>query len=355
MASIPNTGVCDVRFPIKPHGVSCATRRNGAVEGGIDIDIDINININTDTDTEPDALGPPMSRVRPTVSGLGRIPSRAHGNTTCGMPQPSDHQDFGVLTASVRVAKLVGLSRSTDSGETLLLGHSHATSGALAFAAAATLVPVAAADAMELIQGPVRISAMELVLGTLITAGAALLPDIDHPKGTIAQSLGPVSHYLAKGVSTISGGHRHATHSLLFVILAGWATWAGQHFLGRPFTLGLVFVMLAFGVRALHLSPSGDSLRAYGLCVIFAGAGTILMHRWLPDTPRWLPFAIGLGCLIHLVGDCLTERGCPLLWPLKQRAAIPVISRTGNKVETWILTPLMGVGTLVLLYLYAVP
>ena len=233
-----------------------------------------------------------------------------------------------------------------------MLGHSHATSGALAFATAATIVPV---PVMQFVQGPVRVSALELILGTFITAGAALLPDIDHPKGTIGQSLGPVSHYLAKGVSAISGGHRKGTHGLLFVLFAGWAAWAGVHFVGRYFTLGVVFTMLAFGIRALRLSPQGDSFRAYGLCILLAGAGTVLMDRWLPDAPYWLPFSLGLGALIHIVGDCLTDRGCPLFWPLKPRLTLPVISRTGNKVETWVLTPAMGLVTIALLYIYALP
>ncbi|WP_280461067.1 metal-dependent hydrolase [Nocardia carnea] len=233
-----------------------------------------------------------------------------------------------------------------------MLGHSHATSGALAFATAATVVPV---PVMEFVRGPVDVSALELILGALITAGAALLPDIDHPGGTIGDSLGPLSNAVAKGVATVSGGHRKGTHGLLFVLLAGWATWAGVNYLGRYFTLGVIFVMLAFGIRALHLTPRGDSFRAWGLCVLLAGGGTVLMDRWLPDSPYWLPFAIGLGALIHIVGDCLTDRGCPLLWPLKPRLAVPIISRTGNKVETWVLTPAMGLVTIALFYLYAVP
>ncbi|MBF6089109.1 metal-dependent hydrolase [Nocardia cyriacigeorgica] len=233
-----------------------------------------------------------------------------------------------------------------------MLGHSHATSGALAFAAAATTAPVAV---LELVQGPVRVSAIELVLGTIITAGAALLPDIDHPKGTISHSLGPVSHLLSQGVSAVSGGHRHGTHSFLFVLLAGWATWAGQHVWGKYFTFGLIFFMLALGARALHLCPSGDSLKAYGPCVLLAGGGTLLMARWLPDVPPWLPFAIGLGVLIHILGDCLTDKGCPLLWPLGTRVGIPLISRTGNKIETWLLTPAMTLATIALLYVHTVP
>jgi membrane-bound metal-dependent hydrolase YbcI (DUF457 family) len=30
-----------------------------------------------------------------------------------------------------------------------------------------------------------------------------------------------------------------------------------------------------------------------------------------------MPFAIGLGTLAHLVGDCFTREGCPLFWPVR--------------------------------------
>ncbi|MFE9558167.1 hypothetical protein ACFYMW_30965 [Streptomyces sp. NPDC006692] len=40
-----------------------------------------------------------------------------------------------------------------------------------------------------------------------------------------------------------------------------------------------------------------------------------------------------------------------LLWPLKTRYEIVLIKRSGNKVETEIPTPLMGIATIVLLWL----
>lgn len=235
-----------------------------------------------------------------------------------------------------------------------MLGHSHAISGALAFAASAAAAGAVAGYA-GLHEVPFHPGAVELILGTLITAGAALLPDIDHPNGTIAHALGPITKHLSKFVSEISGGHRHATHSVLFMLGAGAVTWVGEYFGGKIFTLILAFVMLALGIRALHLSPSGETFRAWGPCVLLAGAGTVVMWRWLPATPNWLPFAIALGCLAHLVGDCLTDRGCPLLWPLKFKLSIPLISRTGNTMETWVLTPLMACGTIALLCLYSDP
>jgi len=193
----------------------------------------------------------------------------------------------------------------------------------------------------------------DLLLGTALTAGAALLPDVDHPNGTIAHTYGPISHAFCKGVCRISGGHRHATHSFAFVAAVTYGTWAGEHWLGRWFTLGLVFLLLSLAVRALHLCPPGKGLHVWGTVTVLAAAGTFGMAHWISDKPAWLPFSVGLGALVHLFGDCLTDHGCRLFWPLQIRTGVPLIARTGNKVETWVLSPLFTLGALALLW-YAI-
>lgn len=228
-----------------------------------------------------------------------------------------------------------------------MLGHSHSTSGALAWGAAAAWVPVSL--------WPSHLDAKDILLGTFITAGSALLPDLDHPEGTISHFLGPVSHYFCKFVSWASGGHRHATHSFLFVALVTAGSWAGVHYLGRPFTLGLVYVLLSLAVRALHLCPPGKGVHSWGVVVLLAGAGTALMYRWIPAEPKWLPVSVGLGALVHLAGDCLTERGCPLFWPIPIRFEIPIIKHTGNKVETWFLAPLFAVAAVISVFIATAP
>lgn len=231
-----------------------------------------------------------------------------------------------------------------------MLGHSHATSGALGWSAAAAALPLSVLTFPVLYDGDARIGTVDLLLGVFLTAGAALLPDMDHPDGTIANFLGPLSEAFCQVVSWISGGHRQATHSLLFVVLVGVGTWAGMTFIGRPFTLGLVFVLLALAVRALHLCPPGRGIRAWGTVLALALAGTFAMTHWISDAPPWLPFCVALGTLVHIAGDCLTDRGCPLLWPIKKRISLPIIDRTGNKLETWVLAPLFMAGTVVLLW-----
>ncbi|WP_067537438.1 metal-dependent hydrolase [Nocardia crassostreae] len=229
-----------------------------------------------------------------------------------------------------------------------MLGHSHATSGALAWSAAAAALPLTVLTYPAMLPGSIR--PVDLVMGTFLTAGAALLPDADHPNGTISHVLGPISHYACRFISWISGGHRHGTHSLLFVGAVAYGTWAGEHWIGRPFTLALVFFLLALAVKALGLAPSGDGIKSWGTVVILATCGTFVIDHWISDKPAWLPFSVGLGALAHLIGDCLTVRGCRLLWPLDIKTQIPIIDRTGNKMETLILVPLFALGTIALLW-----
>lgn len=224
-----------------------------------------------------------------------------------------------------------------------MLGHSHATSGALAWAVAApTLAPHVLGTDLQV---------EDVIVGTVLCAGAALLPDLDHPDGTIANFLGPVSRGLTHVVNAISGGHRHATHSFFFAGLTGVGTWAGERYLGPYFVQVLVFVLLALASRALHLCPAGDGFRSWGVIASEAFLGTLIVQRWLPTVPDWLPYLVALGCVAHLIGDCLTERGCPLLWPFGHRFGIPLISHTGNKLETRFLSPAMAVGAVVALWL----
>lgn len=237
------------------------------------------------------------------------------------------------------------MARTAGGG--LVLGHSHSTSGALAWAAAAAWIPAAV--------WPAHLNTQDILMGTFITAGSALLPDFDHPDGTIAHFLGPISHMFCRFVEWISGGHRHATHSLLFVAGVTAGTWAGVHYLGRPFTLGLVYILLSLAIRALHLCPPGKGIHSWGVVLLLAVGGTFLMDRWIGSSPSWLPVAVGIGAAAHLVGDCLTDRGCPLLWPIPGRFGIPLIKRTGEKLETGFLTPVMAVGAVVALYFATTP
>ncbi|MFI5529267.1 metal-dependent hydrolase [Kitasatospora sp. NPDC051853] len=227
-----------------------------------------------------------------------------------------------------------------------MMGHSHAVSGAMLYAGTAPFLAPMLFD--------VHLAPADVLMGTVLAAGAALLPDLDHHDGTIANFLGPVSKVLCRFVAWASGGHRHATHSLLFVALMGGGTWAGISYLGRNFTLGMTFFLLALAIRALRLHPPGDGPTMWITIIGLSVLGTAGMDTWLPSAPGWLPYAVALGTLAHLLGDCLTKKGAPLLWPHKERYETVLIKRSGNAVETKVLVPIMSVATFVLLWFTAV-
>jgi membrane-bound metal-dependent hydrolase YbcI (DUF457 family) len=227
-----------------------------------------------------------------------------------------------------------------------MMGHSHAVSGALLFAATAPYLP-------PLVMHH-HLSSQEIIMGTVLCAGAALLPDLDHHDGTIANFLGPVSKILCRFVAWISGGHRHATHSIFFIAFMTLGTWAGVSYGGRWFTLGMTFFLLALAVRGLNICPPGHGFAAWGTIMAMALLGTGVIAKFIPSAPGWLPYAVGLGCLAHLLGDSITKMGAPWLWPLKNRYEIVVIKSSGNKLETEILVPIMGIATVGLLWFTAI-
>lgn len=98
----------------------------------------------------------------------------------------------------------------------------------------------------------------------------SLLPDIDHPKSKIGR-LVPWLSYPIAGIF----GHRQITHSLL-------AVFGVSYFL--------------FGNNAIAI-------------------------------------ALGIGYLSHLIGDFLTDSGCPLLWPYPKRFSFPITITTGGIME----------------------
>ncbi|MEV5407597.1 metal-dependent hydrolase [Thermopolyspora sp. NPDC052614] len=230
-----------------------------------------------------------------------------------------------------------------------MMGHSHALSGAVIWLASAPalagLTPVA---------GNALLPA-ELLAGALVCAGAAMLPDLDHPSATIAQTFGPATWLLSKAVNFLSGGHRHATHSLLFCV----ATGLGAHALAQYSTVGrdiVVVLMIGLALRALAVGVPGRTITSAVVNILLTAA-LFLIFGSLGVGYGWLGLAVGIGAFAHVVGDCLTERGCPVLWPIKGRWLLPykIGFKTGKAFEQKLLAPALSVGIVVLLYLRLMP
>ncbi|WP_029090116.1 metal-dependent hydrolase [Brevibacterium album] len=244
-----------------------------------------------------------------------------------------------------------------------MMGAHHASTGAaLGIAVAGT-----SGLALGLVEG---VSAPEVIAVTLMTAGAALLPDIDHHNGSIANSLpgfGPFpgpTEVLCRIIGRLSGGHRRGTHSLFGIAVFVLLTWLIGQFTvtiaGVELALGaglLGVVLAAFAFDALRISRLG---RVWPWLLALA-AGAYLALQF--PTAGWvLPLAVGMGCAVHIVGDMITTGGVPLLWPLVIRPpralsripglnavwrrtglfSVPLLGNTGSARE-WVLGSLVGV------------
>jgi membrane-bound metal-dependent hydrolase YbcI (DUF457 family) len=223
-----------------------------------------------------------------------------------------------------------------------MMGGHHAISGTAAWMAlagsATVLGHVSGLDLWDL-------SPSQVIAGAVVATGAALLPDIDHPGATIARSGGGLTKALTRAVSR-AAGHRGATHTLLAVVAftALTAFVNGLDWQVRAPVLGeieagaalLVTILCALGTRALKTVEGRLLPWAVGL------AGGLLVAVTAPDTSFWLPAAVAVGALTHLVGDLLTTDGVPFpTWPLvakpPKRLASPLWQRSGD-----VAVPLLG-------------
>lgn len=218
-----------------------------------------------------------------------------------------------------------------------MMARSHALLAAAGWLALAP--PVAGALGYPLDQGA-------LAAGTVVAAGAALLPDLDHEDATAAGALGPLTRVLARGVGRLAGGHRQATHSLVFGPLMGLAAWLLVAWGGRWATLALAALCASLALQALGVTIGKDGRLEWLQVAAVALALTWLAGRLAPGAWEWLPVGVVAGCWLHTLGDMLTPGGVPLLWPSRQRVTVPLIARTNGWEEAFILAPALGVALL---------
>ena len=182
--------------------------------------------------------------------------------------------------------------------------------GAAGFAAADPLVS-------HLSGQPVTLTTF--VSGTVVASGWALWPDADTQNSTLGHSMGLASEGATNMIGKLFGGHRHGTHSLFFCALTtGIAMFAlAQHTLTRMphhwvVTLGSLFgVVMAFTSLMLVLRILGriTGRQRLALALMFIVIGVALK----PGT-WWMPYAVGIGCLSHLLADWLTPEGIEPFW-----------------------------------------
>ncbi|MBN9108056.1 MAG: metal-dependent hydrolase [Pseudonocardia sp.] len=205
-----------------------------------------------------------------------------------------------------------------------------------------------------------------------VCAGAALLPDLDHPSSMATTRFSWASVVASRVVRPLSalvyrltrtprdtgrGAHRGLTHTALFAVGIGAAVNAASAAWGAPVLLGTLFVCIALAIKGLDaVVPGPPSL-------LVAAGLTYAVDTWMPGgvdgTAGWLGTAVTLGVLVHSVGDAVTESGAPLLWPVPIRrrrwypvgGPRPMRMRTGGRVETLLVAPALALAVFLLVLL----
>jgi membrane-bound metal-dependent hydrolase YbcI (DUF457 family) len=214
-----------------------------------------------------------------------------------------------------------------------MLGHSHALSGAVAGIGAGIVLHL---------PDP-RLAAL-----AGFTAGMALLPDLDKCGSSPARCLGFLSEAFAWLIGKLSGGHRHATHSVLGIAAFTCLAWVSCHYRadweGKAGLALLMTLSVSAALEALHL-VRGHAADLIGIMVAAAevrfGYGLTL-----------IPLAVLVGTTTHILGDMCTDSGCMLAFPLsKLRFHLlpePLAFTTGTSPETLLVDPLLTGALLVL-------
>jgi membrane-bound metal-dependent hydrolase YbcI (DUF457 family) len=214
-----------------------------------------------------------------------------------------------------------------------MLGHSHALSGAVAGLGTGMLL---------------HLPVPQIAALTGFTAGMALLPDLDKCGSSPARCLGFLSEAIAWTVGRITGGHRHATHSVLGIAMFAALAWVSCHFrhdwAGKAGLALLMTVSMAGGLEALHL--------ARGHTADLLGIGVASWEVWFGYGLRLIPLAVLIGCGTHIAGDMLTDSGCMLGFPVwRHRFHLlpePLAFTTGTRPELLIVDPVLSGALLVL-------
>lgn len=150
-------------------------------------------------------------------------------------------------------------------------------------------------------------------INAVTIAGWSVLPDLDEPNSTIAITFGPVSNAVSRVTRRLAGGHRMATHSLMFAALGSGLGWCAGYV---PILAGVLY-SLAFILAARLLLPDRAKSSQFSVLLIALGLGWLVA---LGNLESWyLTYLVPLGVIFHILGDFVTNTGVAILYPFTKR------------------------------------
>lgn len=228
------------------------------------------------------------------------------------------------------------------------MGPTHALSGLAIFLLIVALIPGFGDNYLN------SNSLWVLIIATLTTVGAALLPDLDNTSSTVRNSLGIVGSVISTGFRATSlvmqstirtrkddanpDPHRGFWHTFVASIIFGLVTWFltniqteltlplfGTITIGFIIAFFLSFILVHLALTALIASSFKKLKKSFpfGEVLSFAISFTLtfLLFLRIPSDVNflWLSISITLGMMIHILGDAMTVSGVPFLWPIPIR------------------------------------
>jgi len=217
----------------------------------------------------------------------------------------------------------------------------------------------------------------------VITAGAALVPDLDHPNSSATLAHGPITRMFSDDLRQMSaqfykfahtqwddksaayahdvkGTHRYLTHTAIFAAAFGLFAGVTSQIEGEtqggvmisPFRWAYILLMISFAIRGFCQFKPNRKLDRWWVRTLIGLAGALL----IPITGAELGVLIMVGCLTHDLGDWMTKSGIPFLWPMKirgmrwRRFRSPLTSSTGKgllePILRWVSVVLVPVAIL---------
>ena len=164
----------------------------------------------------------------------------------------------------------------------------------------------------------------------VLTTAAALFPDIDHHKATVTRSFGGLTRLVRWIlIKPFFGKHREGTHSIFFAGLVGFGAWLLIKYIDLPgckiALLILLSIVTSSLIRLFHIQGWKDDVApvpVWAFLIFFTDIDLTI-----------IPWALALGCLTHVIGDCMTDRGCPILWPISKQKITLGLYSTGKAGE----------------------
>lgn len=200
-----------------------------------------------------------------------------------------------------------------------------------------------------------------------VVAGCSFLPDLDMKRTAADELFGPFTRGFRWGTRTLTpglwtlvrpflGGHRQRSHRVEGVVLFLFGIWL-CHLWAIPSTVVVVFAT-GLGLRSAHLVVEWlfgiRYRRRYWIPLLFVSCVVGYLF-WTSGAhlPGWVPFAMALGCAVHILGDCLTDSGVRLTFASEKKTKIPepFAFKAGGWVEnTLVVPPMLIAAVLVVCY-----